>query len=74
MGKPTTNDQGEHLEALPCVGILASRDNAAVAALNRRLQVFRHLHSCSGCFRLERLPGATFTHWKTPPCHGAHPK
>ena len=23
----------------------------------RRLQLFRHLHSCSGCFRLERLPG-----------------
>jgi hypothetical protein len=23
----------------------------------RRLQPFRYLHSCSGCFRLERLPG-----------------
>ena len=38
-----------------------------------RLQLFRHLHSCSGCFRLERLPGGTCTHWKAPPCHGAHP-
>jgi hypothetical protein len=28
---------------------------------------------CSGCFRLERLPGGTYTHWKAPPFHGAHP-
>ena len=41
--------------------------------LSRRLQPLRYLHSCSGCFRLERLPGGTCTHWKTPPCHGAHP-
>jgi hypothetical protein len=27
----------------------------------------------SGCFRLERLPGGIFTHWKAPPYHGAHP-
>ena len=26
-------------------------------ALHRRLQPFRHLHDCSGCFRLERSPG-----------------
>src|SRR5580698_8621880 len=25
--------------------------------LHRRLQPFRHLHDCSGCFRLERLAG-----------------
>ena len=31
--------------------------------LHRRLQPFRYLHSCSGCFRLERLPGGLFTHW-----------
>ena len=42
--------------------------------LIRRLQPLRFLHSCSGCFRLERLPGGICTHWKTPPCHGAHPK
>src|SRR4029077_2247134 len=35
--------------------------------------LLRHLHSCSGCFRLERSPGGTCTHWKTPPFHGAHP-
>jgi hypothetical protein len=33
-------------------------------ALHRRLQPFRHLHDCSGCFRLERSPGGTLTHWK----------
>src|SRR5271157_2019149 len=35
--------------------------------LHRRLQPFRHLHDCSGCFRLERSPGGAFTHWKAPP-------
>jgi hypothetical protein len=42
--------------------------------LRRRLQPFRHLHDCSGCFRLERLPGGACTHWKAPPSHGAHVK
>ena len=42
--------------------------------LHRRLQPFRYLHDCSGCFRLERSPGGARTHWKTPPCHGAHVK
>ena len=41
-------------------------------ALHRRLQPFRHLHDCSGCFRLERSPGGALTHWKAPPSHGAH--
>jgi hypothetical protein len=41
--------------------------------LIRRLQTFRHLHACPGCFRLERSPGGTCTHWKAPPFHGAHP-
>ena len=41
--------------------------------LHRRLQPYRCLHDCSGCFRLERLPGGTCTHWKAPPSHGAHP-
>jgi TolB-like protein len=39
--------------------------------LHRRLQPFRHLHDCSGCFRLERSPGGLRTHWKAPPSHGA---
>src|SRR6202166_1985603 len=42
--------------------------------LHRRLQPFCCLHDCSGCFRLERLPGGTCTHWKAPPSHGAHPE
>src|SRR5436309_13769075 len=33
--------------------------------LIRRLQPFRYLHDCSGCFRLERLPGGICTHWKS---------
>jgi hypothetical protein len=33
--------------------------------LHRRLQPFRCLHDCSGCFRLERLPGGICTHWKS---------
>src|SRR5580692_12334777 len=41
---------------------------------HRRLQPFCYLHDCSGCFRLERLPGGALTHWKAPPCHGAHVK
>ena len=41
-------------------------------ALHRGLQPFRHLHDCSGCFRLERLPGGACTHWNAPPSHGAH--
>src|SRR5271165_6175022 len=39
--------------------------------LHRTLQPFRHLHDCSGCFRLERSPGGACTHWKAPPSHGA---
>jgi hypothetical protein len=35
--------------------------------LHRRLQPFCYLHDCSGCFRLERLPGGPCTHWKAPP-------
>ena len=36
--------------------------------LHQRLHLFRYLHNCSDCFRLERpSPGGTFTHWKTPP-------
>src|SRR5205807_8668699 len=33
--------------------------------LIRRLQPLRYLHDCSGCFRLERSPGGTRTHWKS---------
>jgi hypothetical protein len=26
---------------------------------------------CSGCFRLEQMPGGVRTRWKAPPCHGS---
>jgi hypothetical protein len=48
-----------------------SRCHQVVARFTRRLQSFRYLHDCSGCFRLEHLPGGAFTHWKAPPYHGA---
>jgi len=44
-----------------------SRCHQFVARFTRRLQPFRYLHSCSGCFRLELWPGGTYTHRKTPP-------
>ena len=31
----------------------------------RRLQTFRLLHACSGCFWLERSPGGACTRWKS---------
>src|ERR1700730_10550233 len=53
---------------------LHTRAVTKIATVIRRLQTFRHLHACSGCFRLERSPGGTCTHWKAPPFHGAHPE
>src|SRR6516162_4031595 len=35
------------------------------ATVIRRLQTFRLLHACSGCFRLERSPGGACTRWKS---------
>ena len=40
-----------------------SRGRLYVAAI-RRLQTLRHLHACSGCFRLERVPGGACTRWR----------
>jgi hypothetical protein len=42
-----------------------SRCHQVVARFTRRLQPLRYLHDCSGCFRLERLPGGICTHWKS---------
>src|SRR5271168_4549150 len=36
-----------------------------IVTVIRRLQTFRRLHACSGCFRLERSPGGPCTHWKS---------
>jgi hypothetical protein len=38
---------------------------------NASVSPLRYLHDCSDCFRLERSPGGSCTHWKAPPCHGA---
>jgi hypothetical protein len=40
-------------------------------SLNRRLQPFRFLHSCSGASGWSSAPGGIRTHWKAPPYHGA---
>ena len=42
--------------------------------LHRRLQPFRHLHDCSGCFRLERFAGWDLHPLESAACHGAHPE
>src|ERR1700756_4204272 len=51
---------------------LHTRAVTKIVTVIRRLQTFRRLHACSGCFRLERSPGGACTRWKAPPCHGAH--
>jgi hypothetical protein len=49
----------------------ANEIRGIAAAINSRLAAESR---SSGCFRLERLPGGTYTHWKAPPYHGAHPE
>ena len=51
-----------------------SRCHQFVTLFTRRLQPFRYLHSCSGCFRLEQSGRVGFAPTgKAPPYHGAHP-
>src|SRR5271167_659606 len=42
---------------------LHTRAVTKVVTVTRRLQTFRLLHACSGCFRLERSPGGACTRW-----------
>ena len=44
---------------------LHTRTVTKIVTVIRRLQTLRHLHACSGCFRLERSPGGTCTRWKS---------
>src|SRR5215469_8226881 len=44
---------------------LHTRAVTKLVTVIRRLQTFRRLHACSGCFRLERSPGGPCTHWKS---------
>ena len=48
-----------------CYGLHTRAVTVFRDTLHRRLQPLRYLHDCSGCFRLERLPGGAFTHWKS---------
>ena len=83
--KPLETDHPETTHLTPTCSCEACSAFTRVAArtlarspirdqLHRRLQPFCYLHDCSGCFRLERLPGGACTHWKAPPWHGAHVK
>jgi hypothetical protein len=46
----------------------------ALAATKAKLGFILTLDKNHRIFRLERLPGGACTHWKAPPCHGAHPE
>ncbi len=71
--QPPENDvcftpRSGHSEAhagLPLLTHNGSRGSPIRDTLYQRLQPFRHLHDCFGCFRLERWPGGTRTHWKS---------
>ena len=84
MARPTRYSVQRKMAVVACLlrgeplDVVAREVNVSVAKLtecggqlHRRLEPFRHLHDCSGCFRLERLPGRICTHWKAPPSHGA---
>ena len=64
-GLPSAPDVAGGPARGPFVTHSGSRGPPIRDALYRRLQPFRHLHDCSGCFRLERWPGGTCTHWKS---------
>jgi hypothetical protein len=53
-----------------CFGVhsrcgLHTRAVTKTVTVIRRLQTFRLLHACSGCFRQGRSPGGSCTHWKS---------
>ncbi len=61
---PSFRHSGQGWEGLK-VTHNGSRGSPIRDTLFRRFQSFRHLHDCSGYFRLERWPGGTRTHWKS---------
>ena len=71
VGSACTSTFSEACSAFTRVAARTLAPSPICDQLHRRLQPFRHLHDCSGCFRLERSPGGTCTHWKAPPSHGA---
>jgi hypothetical protein len=74
VGSACTSSFLEDCSAFTHVAARTLARSAICDLLHRMLQTFCYLHDCSGCFRLERLPGGACTHWKAPPCHGAHAK
>ena len=64
-GRPVQRPFRGLLSVHPRYGLHTRAVTEFCDTLHRRLQPFRCLHSCSGCFRLERLPGGTFTHWES---------
>ncbi len=71
VGSACTSTFSELARRSPQVAARTFAPSPICDQLHRRLQPFRHLHDCSGCFRLERSPGGICTHWKAPPSHGA---
>jgi DNA-binding transcriptional LysR family regulator len=57
----------------PIVATFTARHPALEAHLVKTSAI-RHLHDCSDCLRLERLPGETCTYWQAPPLRDAHQK
>jgi hypothetical protein len=57
------------------IGSLTDHDlsHGRLSATDHDNNCLMHLHSCSGCFRLERSPGGPPTHRKTPPSTAQHP-
>jgi hypothetical protein len=51
--------------------LLAGQVHVSFTVTGSLAHLSRHLHSCSGCFRLERSPGGSCTHRKAPHSHGA---
>ena len=61
-------------QPLPTIARALKRTEAAIEKMASNVGISLDMQDCSGCFRLERLPGGTYTHWKAPPLHGAPPK
>ncbi len=68
------NGHSEAHAGLPVLTHSGSRGSPIRDTVYRRLQPFRHLHDCSGCFRLERWPVGTCTHWKSAALPGRTPQ
>ena len=57
LTKPSSTPAAQSQAAFARVAARTLAPSPIRDLLHRRLQPFRHLHDCSGCFRLERLAG-----------------